>query len=203
MTTDKKPRLAVSFRIALFVISAAVVLADQLSKTAIVRTLGETGKSATVIPGVLDFEYTLNSGATAGMLSRHRWVFMVISTVVIIGVIAYLALGKVANKLTAVSLAVILGGGIGNMIDRVFNGTVVDFIYVKCLPFFPFTTVFNIADICVSVGCVLLFISVISDEIRGRRAEKASGKTAGADSEAATVDEPDAEHGAPEDTDGE
>ena len=193
MTTEKKQRLAPSVRVSSFVIAAAVVLADQISKIAIAKTLGVTGNSVTVIPGVLDFEYTLNSGATAGMLSQHRWVFMAASTVVIIALSVYLALGRASNRLTAVTLGVILGGGIGNMIDRVVNGTVVDFIHVTCLPFFPFTTVFNVADIGVSVGCVLLLICVIAGEFRDRR----SGGAGSSDKAAAPAVT------TPEDTDGE
>ncbi len=149
-----------------------VVLADQLSKIAVSGALGTVGASRTVIPGVLDFTYVLNSGATGGILSGHRWVFMTISSVVIVAMIAYVALGAVKTNLSAVAIAMIAGGGIGNMIDRVARGTVVDFIDVTLVDFFPFNTVFNVADVFVCVGCCLLVLSMIISEVKEAKEKK-------------------------------
>ena len=191
MTTDKKARMSVPSRIAAFAIAAAVVLADQLSKFAIVRTLVTVESRVTVIPGILDFYYIRNSGAVAGLLSNHRWVFMVVSTVVIILVSVYLSLGKAETRLGAVSLALILGGGIGNMIDRVAYGEVVDFFDVTCVDFFPFNTSFNVADSCVCIGRGLLLLSVIISEIKMKRSNGTGNK-----------DVPEAEPDVSGDTDG-
>ena len=169
--TDKK-RLPASGRIIAFVIMAAVVIADQLTKAAAVKELVHVGNSTTAIPGVLDFTYVLNSGATAGILSGHRWIFMVISAVVIIAASVVMALGRIRYRFTAYSLALIVGGGIGNMIDRVARGKVVDFINVTFVDFFPFNTVFNVADMCVCIGCALLVLSVIVSEIKERKEHK-------------------------------
>ena len=144
--TDKT-RQSASGRIVAFAIMALVAAVDQVTKIAAVKELVHVGNSTTAIPGVLDFTYVLNSGATAGILSDHRWVFMIISTVVIVAASVYIALGKVRYNFTAVSLSLIIGGGIGNMIDRVARGEVVDFIDVTLVDFFPFNTVFNVADI--------------------------------------------------------
>ena len=170
MTENK--RQSPAGRIVAFAIMAAVVLADQLSKLAAVKSLVHVGSSTTAIPGVLDFKYILNSGATAGMLSDHRWIFMTVSTVVIIGLIVYLALGRASRAAYAVSLAMICGGGIGNMIDRAAKGTVVDFLDVTCFDFFPFNTVFNVADVCVCVGCGILIVSVLVVELKSRKKDK-------------------------------
>ncbi len=172
--TDKK-RQSVAGRLAALAVAVLAVAADQTTKALAVRALTYEGASVEAIPGALNFTYVLNSGATAGILANHRWVFMTLSTVVIIVAVACLALGRIKNNFTAVSLALIVGGGIGNMIDRVANGKVVDFIDVTLVNFFPFNTVFNVADVCVTVGCVLLVLSIVIEEIKDRK--NASSKT--------------------------
>ena len=179
-----KEKLSVKWKLVALAVAAAVILLDRLTKIIAVASLVDVGKSATAIPGVLDFTYVLNDGATAGMLSDHRWVFMVASTVVIIGITLFVALGKVSNKFTVITLAMIVGGGIGNMIDRVFDGSVVDFIDVTLVNFFPFNTVFNVADVFVCIGCIMLAISVIVDEVKEykrKKAAKAADATDGGD----------------------
>ena len=174
MTMTENTKQSVKGRIAAFAAAAAVVLADQLTKAAAVSVLVHEGASRTAIPGVLDFTYVLNSGATAGILADHRWIFMVVSTLVIIAAAVYIALGKMKSNFAAVSLALIVGGGIGNMIDRVANGKVVDFIDVTLVDFFPFNTVFNVADVFVCVGCALLVLSIIIEEIKDRKKRNVS-----------------------------
>lgn len=171
--TDKA-RQSVRGRVAALAAAAAVVAADQITKALAVRALVHEGASMTAIPGALNFTYVLNPGATAGILSNHRWVFMTVSTVVIIAAIIYIALGRMRSNFSAVSLALIVGGGIGNMIDRVANGKVVDFIDVTLVDFFPFNTVFNVADMFVTVGCALLVISIIIEEVKERKERAAA-----------------------------
>ena len=175
--TDNKT-ISVRARIAAFASAAAVILADQLTKLAAVKDLGRLGNSRTVIPGVLDFTYVENSGATAGILADHRWIFMVVSAIVIAAVVIYIALGKPGSRFTAISLALITGGGIGNMIDRVARGSVVDFIDVTLVDFFPFNTVFNVADMFVCVGCAILIIAVTVDEVKEAKSKKRAGAQA-------------------------
>ena len=172
--TDKT-RQNVAGRLAALAVAVLAVAADQTTKALAVRALEHEGASVTAIPGALNFTYVLNAGATAGILANHRWVFMTLSTVVIIAAVIYVSLGRIKNNFTAVSLALIVGGGIGNMIDRVANGKVVDFIDVTLVNFFPFNTVFNVADVCVTVGCVLLVLSIVIEEIKDRK--KTAGKT--------------------------
>lgn len=172
ITKMKTDKASVRSRLLTFGVAALAVVADQLSKIAAVSSLERVGASRTVIPGALSFTYVLNSGATAGMLSNHRWIFMTVSTVVIIALVAYIALGRAKGKLFSVSLALILAGGVGNMIDRVARGTVVDFIDVTLVDFFPFNTVFNVADMFVCVGAALLIVSVIISEVSERKKSK-------------------------------
>lgn len=177
-----KTKLSVKWRLIALAAATAVVILDRVTKLIAVASLGDVGNSVTVIPGALDFTYVLNTGATAGMLADHRWVFMIASSIVIIGITAFVALGKVSNKFTVTTLAMIVGGGIGNMIDRVFEGSVVDFIDVTLVNFFPFNTVFNVADIFVCIGCIMLAVSVIVDEVKEykkKKAEKAASAAGG------------------------
>lgn len=127
------------------------------------------GSSVTVIPHVLDFSYVENRGAAFGMLADNRWVFLIISTVMIAAIGVYLFAAKHPSVLERVSLALIVGGGIGNMIDRVASGYVVDFIDVTFVKFY----VFNIADSCVCVGCGLMVIWCIADSLRDAKRKKA------------------------------
>lgn len=140
------------------------VAADQLTKLAAVRLL-KPG-SVTALPGVLDFTYVENRGAAFGILADHRWVFLVLSAAAIAAIFAYIIISKPRSRLLLISLGLIAGGGIGNMIDRVRLGYVVDFIDVTFVKFY----VFNIADSCVCVGCALLILWMILSEKADRKA---------------------------------
>lgn len=143
---------------------AAVILFDQLSKILCVEYLMDAG-SVSVIPKIVNFTYVENRGAAFGMLADHRWVFMVLSVAAIVLIVVYLAKAKPQSVLQRVSIALIAGGGIGNMIDRVLRGYVVDFIDVQFVTFY----VFNIADSAVCVGCGLLILWGIISEVKQKK----------------------------------
>ncbi len=146
------------------IILGAVAL-DQVSKILVVRYLADVG-SVEVIPGILQFTYVENEGAAFGMLADHRWVFMIISTLAILAMLFYLWKFRPDSKLACVGISLIIGGGIGNMIDRIFLNFVVDFIDFCAFPT-VWMWVFNIADSCVCVGGGILFawcvVSIIKD----------------------------------------
>ena len=150
----------------ILVVLGAVVL-DQLSKYLVLRWLAPIG-TYPLWQGVLHFTYVENRGAAFGMLANHRWVFLAASTAAILAIGVYLFRARPSSVLERLSLAMIAGGGIGNMIDRVARGYVVDFIDVACIRFY----VFNIADSFVCVGCALMILHLIRAEIRERRAKK-------------------------------
>lgn len=139
------------------IIMLVVVLADQISKWAVLEHLDEP---VSIIPHVLSFEYATNTGMAWGMLKDHRWIFMTLSTVAIVA-FTYLYYKGVKKPHTLFTVAVgsVLGGGIGNMIDRLFrpNGGVVDFFRTDFIDF----PIFNVADIFITVGGALLVIYVI------------------------------------------
>ena len=127
-----------------------VILCDILSKYLVVQLLVPLGTSVTVIPGILDFTFVKNRGAAFGMLSDSRWIFMTVSVIFISVLIYVLNKSLITHKLFNISVSLVLGGGIGNMIDRVFVGYVVDFIEVTFVKF----AVFNIADSAITLGAI-------------------------------------------------
>lgn len=153
------------------VLMVAAVGLDQLSKYLVVANMG-LHESVDIIPGVLRFTYIQNDGAAFGSMDEHRWVFMVLSTVAIIGILVYLFWKKPQDKLLLSSLILITGGGVGNMIDRVALGYVIDFIDFCAFPKI-WMWIFNIADSCVCIGAGLMALWLILDIVRETKAEKA------------------------------
>lgn len=162
------------------VVIIAVIAADLATKYAAALNLTE-GEAVTVIPHVVEFSYVENRGAAFGMLADHRWVFLLFSTVAILAILAYLFIKRPKDRLMRVCLALIAGGGIGNMIERFAHGYVTDFINPTFVDFY----VFNVADSCVTVGCALLILWMIVDTVRESKAKKTAANGApSADEEA-------------------
>lgn len=160
-----------------------VVILDQITKLLIVKNM-QLGESIPLLKDVLHFTYILNEGAAFGMLADHRWVFLILSTVAVLGITAYLVLrSRKLGVLFGVSLSMIAGGGIGNMIDRIWNGevlgsgAVIDFIDFCAFPQI-WTWIFNVADAAVCVGAGLIFLSILLDEIKEARKRKAEAACA-------------------------
>lgn len=145
------------------------VVIDQVSKWLVVNNLGKGG-SVTVIPGLLDFTYSENDGMAFGLGSdAFRWVFIIV-TVVVSGILIYLMFRlEFKSKLYFSSVACIVGGGIGNLIDRLLNGYVVDFLSLSF-----FSPICNFADYCITAGTVLLIIYILFyfDKNTASKAEK-------------------------------
>ena len=166
-----------------------VVLLDQITKLLIVNNF-ELGESKPLIEGVFHFTYILNDGAAFGMLSDHRWVFIVLSSVAVVGIGTYLVIrSQKIGTLWGVSMSMIVGGGVGNMIDRLWNGetfgdgAVIDFLDFCAFPNL-WSWIFNVADAAVCIGAGLIVLAVIVDEIKEARRKKAE-RFAIADSNAA------------------
>lgn len=130
------------------------------------------GDSITIIENVLYITSHRNSGAAWGILQGQMWLFYVITLIVIGAVIFYMQKAAKGNGLLRVSLAFILGGAIGNFIDRVFRQEVVDFIHTYIFGYnFP---VFNIADSSLVIGVILLMIQMLLDDRKSK--EKSYGE---------------------------
>lgn len=129
--------------------------ADQLIKHFVLENLVNAGR-VTAIPHILDLIYVENRGVAFGMFSNMRWLFVVITSIVIIAFIVMLFKGGYKSKLFSISCALIVGGGIGNLIDRLMYGFVVDYLQLSF-----FSPVCNFADYCITVGTVLLVIYLL------------------------------------------
>ncbi len=147
------------------------VLVDQVSKLLVVRFLADVG-SVDVIPGIFRFTYVENRGAAFGMLSEHRWVFMVLSTVAIVALLVYLWKFRPESYLACTAFSLIVGGGIGNMIDRVRLNYVIDFLDFCAFPKL-WVWVFNVADACVCVGAGMLILWCVLSMIAEVKTKKA------------------------------
>ena len=149
---------------------AVLVFLDQLSKWLAVILL-EGQPSFYLIPGVLRFTYVENRGAAFGMLADNRWVFLVLSTLTIVCLLGFMIYSKPQSRLERAGLALVLAGGIGNMIDRVLLGYVIDFIDFCAFPKL-WNWVFNVADSCICIGVGLLIIYIIKLSVSEYKVEK-------------------------------
>jgi len=145
-----------------------VIAADQLTKIWASSVLPEL-VTMPVIENVFHFTYVENRGAAFGMLADQRWIFMVLSVIGIGALLFWMLTDKSLTKTMKVILAMIIGGGIGNMIDRVKLGYVVDFIDCRFIDFY----VFNVADSFVTVGCFLFVLVIVVTELKNMKAKKA------------------------------
>ena len=143
---------------------------DQLTQWLAVKFLS-TISTLPLISGVLHLTYVENRGAAFGMLANHRWVFILISTATILFLFGALYAGYLPSMLYKVSVSMIISGGIGNMIDRLMLGYVVDFIDFRLINF----AVFNGADSFVCVGAGLLILALIKDIIEEAKMKKQGG----------------------------
>lgn len=165
---------------AILVTSILVLMGiDQITKVIAFNTL-TAGDMVPVIPDIFYFTYTENTGAAFGILKNQRWIFIVLTMIVVLVALYILLKGKLSKMpLMQWSFVLIIAGGAGNLIDRIFRGYVVDMIYFKPVNF----PVFNFADCCVSIGGVLLFIAVLlaPDELlfKKKTIKNASGATNG------------------------
>jgi len=153
-----------------YLLALLVIVLDQWSKFAVL-SLADVGdismipsgyRFATVIPGLLDLTMVRNTGVSFGLFGGGgaRWLLAVFSLVVSAGLIWWATQARRPLLLTAIGL--VIGGAIGNAIDRIRYGFVVDFVDVSQIGFFPW--VFNVADTAITVGIVFLILdSLLSD----------------------------------------
>ncbi|AXI09013.1 signal peptidase II [Oceanobacillus zhaokaii] len=144
-----------------YIIALIIIAFDQLTKWNIVKTM-ELGESITVIQDFFYITSHRNSGAAWGILEGKMLFFYIVTVIVVIGVVYYMQKHAKNDKLLAVALSFILGGAIGNFIDRLFRQEVVDFFNFYIFNYnFP---IFNIADSALTVGVILVIIATILDE---------------------------------------
>lgn len=143
--------------ISLLLVMTLVVI-DQLVKYWVATTIA-LGASHVVIPGVLALTNLRNQGAAWSILQGQQWFFAIIS-VVAIAVIAYLMVRWHQQLVLMVGLSLILAGTLGNFIDRLLNGYVVDMFELLFINF----PVFNVADSCLTIGVLILVIAILRED---------------------------------------
>lgn len=152
--TEKLKNKNIPRQIIWIIITLLIVALDQLTKY-LVKVNMSLYDEIPVIPGFFSLNYVRNKGAGLGLFANARWVFMAVTVVVIIAVIILLSVDFFKSRLADISLVFILAGGIGNMIDRIFLGEVVDFFQFQ-IKLFDF--IFNVADVFVTFGTILFVI---------------------------------------------
>ena len=128
-------------------LAAAIVAADQVVKYLVVTGIA-AGTHLAFLPGVLDLTYVQNTGAAFSLLEEHTWILTIVSAVVSVLLAVLLARRVFPRPFAMVSLALVLAGAVGNLIDRALLGYVTDMFETLFMRF----AVFNVADICVVVG---------------------------------------------------
>lgn len=144
-----------------------LVVIDQWTKVLVLRDLAG-GKVITPLPGILQFRYVENTGAAFSVLSGRTLFLSVITALVLCIAIVLLALGKIPGTLNQIAVWLMVTGGAGNLIDRVFRHYVVDFIEVLFTEF----AFFNFADCCVTIGAVILILSTIISFVKDMRSSE-------------------------------
>ena len=140
-----------------FMLFVILAIADQLTKhLAVVRLKNQAAYN--LINGILEFNYLENRGAAFGMMQGGKWFFLAITGIACAAMLYFLIKErKRLHFMMTFSLALLLSGAIGNLIDRVALGYVRDMIYVALIDF----AVFNVADMAVTVGCCLLVLDLL------------------------------------------
>lgn len=135
-----------------------IIIIDQVIKYVIAKNL--YNESINILDGILNFTYKENTGGAFSIGYGNVNIFIMIS-IVIFGVIIFLF--KHIKQIYMFPLGVVFAGGVSNFLDRIFRGFVIDYIDFSPLIKYP---IFNIADICIVVGCAIIIIDLIIDVIR-------------------------------------
>ena len=144
-----------------YIIALFLIGIDQLTKWLVVQSM-EIGESIPIIDGFFYLTSHRNQGAAWGILQGQMSFFYIVTVIVIIGVVYYMNKFAKHDKWLALGLSFILGGAIGNFIDRLFRKEVVDFFDFYIINYnFP---IFNIADSALTIGVVFVIIATILDE---------------------------------------
>ncbi|MBI2659558.1 signal peptidase II [Candidatus Woesearchaeota archaeon] len=137
--------------ILIFSVAVLVVILDQLTKLLINQNF-QLGQSIPIIKNLLHLTYVTNSGSAFGLFKSLNAFFILFSIAVIIAIFFHLKKIVKSEKLLQLAVGLLLGGTLGNLMDRIFRGSVIDFIDFRIWP------VFNVADSAVTISVILLAI---------------------------------------------
>lgn len=143
------------------IIIVFTILLDQLTKYLAINYI-QPIESVTVLENVFSITFVKNTGAAFGILQNYRWLFIILTIIISIAIIFYLFFYSRNNIILKICLSMILGGAIGNLIDRIRFGYVVDMFHFTLIDY----PVFNIADTAVVLGTILLtyYLLFLSDK---------------------------------------
>lgn len=163
-----------------FLTIAACVAADQAVKLWVVANLG-LYESTPLIPGVVELLYIRNTGGGFSILTEHTWLLAVLTAILMAGIAALLLKKAFSHPLAMWSLTIVLGGGLGNLIDRVRLGYVVDMFNFQFISY----PVFNVADIFVVCGVIgfAAYYLLLHDKVTRAAAPEAEHGTEDPDSQ--------------------
>jgi signal peptidase II len=156
----------------LIIVSLVTIVLDQATKLYIARTL-PLHTMITVIENFFTITYLRNKGAAFGMLATSPWrlpFFIFVTAIAVVVILVVIAKLRDNQKLAAISLSLILAGALGNLIDRISYGEVIDFIYVHWYE--HYWPAFNVADSAICVGVFLLTLDMIREERRVKRQQQ-------------------------------
>ncbi|WP_342512668.1 signal peptidase II [Sporosarcina sp. FSL K6-1522] len=149
-------------------LAAFVIILDQLTKWLVVKNM-ELGERISIADPYLGLLSHRNRGAAWGMLEGQMWLFYIVTVVVVVAIAYYFHKEAKGQPLFAASLMFLLGGAIGNFIDRLWRKEVVDFVDVM-IPVVNYDfPIFNIADAALTVGVVMVIIHIIIDEKKNKK----------------------------------
>lgn len=147
-----------------FLLAAIIIALDQWTKKLVLNNM-ELGESIPLIADVFHLTSHRNMGAAFGILQNQRWLFIIITIAVVIGIVySMIRIGKTQPRVS-LALSLVLGGAIGNFIDRVSTGQVVDFLDFTLINF----PIFNVADMGITIGVGILLLDVLLDGKKNAR----------------------------------
>lgn len=152
-----------------FVLAAVLVAVDQLIKYLVSANI-PIGGSVPFLPYIIDLTYVQNTGCAFSLLEDHTWLLTIVSAVMSVALAVALAKGFFRHPLGKITLALLLAGAVGNLIDRAFYGYVIDMFRTLFMEF----AVFNVADICVVVGGIAAaaYYLFLYDKLEGKANEQ-------------------------------
>ncbi len=143
-----------------------IVFFDQITKILITSNIA-LGENVPILKGILSFTYVKNEGAAFGMLQGARVFFIILTLIVLAAIAIYMVKGRPSSQLEKTALLFLVGGAVGNFIDRAFLGYVRDFINADFIDF----PVFNIADCFVCIGAALYILYTLADIFKDKKNE--------------------------------
>lgn len=148
-----------------YYLSAAVIIAlDQFTKYLTVQSI-DLYEVVEFIPGILSWMYIQNTGAAWSILEGQMWFFYIVTAFVVAALIYYLQKYGKTSRLFSIAMSFILAGSLGNFIDRIRLGYVVDMIRLEFIDF----PIFNVADMALTIGVILTILYVLVDERKNKQ----------------------------------